>query len=80
MSLDPSATDSDPEEPANALASLGRKPVPAKSKGTKQKRGPKAGSKLLKKLTKSPIKEKKMKLTKKEKENVKEANKKQKVS
>jgi len=81
--VDTSATDTDPEEPANALASLGRKPVQPKPKGSKQRRVSKAGARLLKtgRLAKSQQlkREKKLKLTKKEKENMKDL-KKQKVS
>ena len=80
--VDTSATDTDPEEPANALASLGRKPVQPKSKGSKQRRVSKAGARLLKtgRLAKAQQlkREKKLKLTKKEKENMKDV-KKQKV-
>ncbi|KAL8575489.1 hypothetical protein ACOMHN_013040 [Nucella lapillus] len=81
--IDTSATDTDPEEPANALASLGRKPVQPKPKGTKQRRVSKTGARLLKtgRLAKSQQlkRDKKLKLTKKEKENMKDAFKKQKI-
>ena len=81
--VDTSATDTDPEEPANALASLGRKPVQPKPKTTKQRRVSRAGARLLKtgRLARSQQlkREKKLKLTKKEKENMKDL-KKQKVS
>lgn len=85
-SLDTSATDTDPEEPANALASLGRRPVQVKTKTTKQKRISKSvsrerGTLKTTKLARSMPhrKEKKFKLVKKEKENVKDISKKQKV-
>ena len=81
--VDTSATDTDPEEPANALASLGKKPVQPKPKGSKQRRVSKTGARLLKtgRLAKSQQlkRDSKLKLTKKEKENVKDALKKQKV-
>ncbi|KAK7102035.1 inactive histone-lysine N-methyltransferase 2E-like isoform X2 [Littorina saxatilis] len=65
------------------IASLGRKPVQPKPKGSKQRRVSKVGSRLLKvsKLAKSQQlkRDKKLKLTKKEKENVKDISKKLKI-
>lgn len=70
---DSSATDTDPEEPANALASMGRKLPSGKKKSLKHKRASKVKDKspLKLKIGKS-LSQKKMKKTgKKEKENIK---------
>ncbi|XP_076448107.1 uncharacterized protein LOC143284881 isoform X2 [Babylonia areolata] len=65
------------------IASLGRKPVQPKPKGSKQRRVSKTGTRLLKtgRLSKSQQlkRDKKLKLTKKEKENMRDALKKQKI-
>lgn len=85
--LDTSATDTDPEEPANALASLGKKAVQVKPKAAKQRRITKSASRekgMFKtaKLSRPSQhkKDKKIKVIKKEKENMKDASKKQRVS
>ncbi|XP_059153755.1 mucin-4-like isoform X2 [Physella acuta] len=70
---DSSATDTDPEEPANALASMGRKLPSGKKKSLKHKRASKVKDKPpLKLKIGKPLSQKKVKKAgKKEKENIK---------
>ena len=84
MFVDTSATDTDPEEPANALASLGTRTVQPKLKGSKLRRSSQGSSRLFKtgKLMKAQQKmpDKLANLVRREKENIKVAVKKNKVS
>ena len=70
---DSSATDTDPEEPNNALASMGKKLPIGKKKLLRQKRNIKIKEKsnLKLKVNKSGIQKKAKKIGKKEKENIK---------